>query len=251
MKEEITNARKSTTFLKVFFISLFILCSFTLIAQSGLTIYTDFGENNVSHGLYNKSAAMGHFKFGNNNLESGFQLDLNNSKNIVFSSYTINASRDFNIKGVPLELQWFCTLTDFSKILRETDWGALLKMHRNHFEMAIGTNFRTYSFSRKAVKDYEIDKRAATFHEVYNIMYSFSYNFKPADSRWNIGFVVTDIDYFIINHETNPILNLNGFYKLSSSVSLFTEASYKMAGATNMAVNYFGFFLKTGMTWNF
>jgi hypothetical protein len=250
MKQQIATGLKSANSFRFFLAFFGLIFSINLTAQPGINIYTELGENNVSHGLYVESSAMAHYKFGNNVLETGFQIDLKNNKTVI-SGYTINATRDFVVKDVPFELQGFGTWTDFSEILRETNYGALLKMHRNHFQIAIGTNFRTYSFSRKAVKDYEIDKSAESFHEVYNIMYSFSYNLKPVNNPWNIAFEITDIDYFIINHETNPILNLNTSYKLNSNLSFYAEASYKIAGATNMAVNYFGFFLRTGISWNF
>ena len=251
MKEQITTEMKSAGSLRVIFTFFVVLFCINLMAQSGLNIYNDLGENNVSQGLYDKSAALGFIQSGNNNLETGFQIDMNKSNKTAFSGYIINASRDFSIKGIPLELHGFWSITDFSRIMYETNWGVLLQMRRNHFEMAIGTNFRTYSFSRKAVKDYEIEKNNANLHEAYNIMYSFSYNLKPIVSLWNVGLSVTDIDYFIINQDTNPILNLYGSYKLSSHLGLYAEASYKMAGASNMAVNYFGFFLRTGISWNF
>ena len=251
MKGQITTSLKSATSFRIFFACFIFMSGVNLTAQSYLSLYTELGENNVSHGLYFESAVIGQCKFGNNNLGTGFQFDLDKSYKTIFSGYTINASRHFVIKGIHLELQGFCIRTDFSQILCETNLGAFLKMNRNHFEMTIGTNFRTYSFSQKAVKDYEIERNAAKITEVYNIMYSFRYNLKPLDSRWNAGVSVTDIDYFVINQETNPILNLYGFYRLSSPVNLYTSVSYKIAGATNIAVNYFGLFLKTGIIWNF
>ncbi len=240
---------KSTLILKLFFINFFSLICLNLVAQVGLFLYTDLGKNNVSQGIFTKSSTMAHYKSGKNMLETGFQTDLKNNK-FCFSGYTLNASRIFKIKKIPLVLKGFCTWTYPSEILEETNWGALLNMRQKHFEMAIGTNFRSYNFRQTAVRDYEINPKNTKVHEIYNIMYSFSYYLKPADDIWNIGLSVTNIDHFIINQETNPIVNLKGLYRISSPVYLYIQAWYKCAGMTNLALNHFGYFFRTGIIWN-
>jgi hypothetical protein len=190
-----------------------------------------------------------YFKSGKNILEAGFQTDLKNNK-FGFSGYTLNASRILKIREIPLELRGFCTWTYPSEILEETNWGAFLKMRQKHFEMTIGTNFRSYNLRQKAIKDFEINTKKTTVHEIYNIMYSFSYYIKPSDDIWNIGLSVTNIDHFIINQETNPVFNLTGLYRISSPVSLYIQGWYKCAGVTNLELNHFGFFFRTGITWN-
>ena len=236
--------------IRAFLIFLSLFFCINSVAQPGLTIYTDMGSNNVSHGLFIKSSAIGYYKFGKNIVETGFQTDLKNYNKHGFSGYSIDISRDFAIKGLPLALQGFYTSTSSSDMLRESNWGGLLKMKFNHFEMIFGTNFRTFSFRPGVVKDYNIEKNTTKLHEINNLMYSFSYNLKPGDNRWNAGLSVTDIDHFTINQETNPMFNLHGLYKLKSPVLLLAQAWYKIAGASNLEVNYFGFYIRTGLIWN-
>jgi hypothetical protein len=81
-------------------------------------------------------------------------------------------------------------------------------------------------------------------------MYSFSYSIKPTTHKWNAGITVTNFDHFMINQETNPYVNLKGFFKICSPVRIFAEAWYKTAGALNMSSNYFGFLLRGGIVWN-
>jgi hypothetical protein len=240
----------STLGVKVLVICLFFVHPVYLLAQPELTIYTDWGTNNVSHGLFIKSAAIGHYKFGKNMVETGLQLDLKYRNKNVFSGYTINASRSFMIKSIPLELKGFFLFNPFSDILRETNWGFLLKSRIKHFDLVIGTNFRTYAYRKRAIIDYGIEKDASKIHEAFNLMYSFSYYLKPTDDQWNVGLSVTNIDYFIINQETNPILSLRGLYKLKSPLSFFAQAWYEPAGALNLNTNYFGFFIRTGIIWD-
>ena len=237
--------------LRIYVIAFSLIFCTDLIAQSGLIMYTDAGVNNVSGGLFIKAAVIGHCNFGKNRVGTGFQIDLKNNNNLLLSGFTINTSRYLAIKGVPFELQGFYTLSRNSKLLNESNWGTLLKMRHNRFEMKVGTNLRTYTFSDKAVNDYEIDKRDVRIKENFNLMYSFSCYFKKSDKVWNVGLSVTNIDNFIINQETNPVLSICGFYNPVSKICLYAESWYKTAGTCNLNINHFGFYFRTGIKWNF
>ncbi|MCD6597395.1 MAG: hypothetical protein J7L04_06895, partial [Bacteroidales bacterium] len=118
-----------------------------------------------------------------------------------------------------------------------------------HFIIRIGTNFKTYALNKKAISNYEIDTDTK-IKENWNLMYSFSYYLKSFDNLWNVGISITNFDYFIINQETNPVFNLNAWYKPGTPLKLFIETWYKSSGAFNLSVNYFGFFVRTGIIWN-
>jgi len=220
-------------------------------AQSILTIYSDAGKNIVSNDLYIRSAFLESYEFGNYELKAGIQTNLINGNNITLSGYRIDGSRKFGIKNTLLELNGFWLWTSSSKILQETNYGCYIAVKRKHFDMQIGTNFRTYGFRRKAIENGEFGSNATKIHENFNLMYSFGYNLKPNYHRWNVGFTLTNIDNFLINQETNPYTNLKGYYKVSSHIRLFAEAWYKTAGALNMNLNYFGFLIRGGIVWNF
>ena len=231
------------------FVSFLLISCLDLSAQPGLNIYTDLGGSNVSQGLFVKSAVLASLQSGDNLLEAGFQADLRNTNNKVFPGFRINASRNFKINNLPLVINGFWIITPFSELLRETNWGGLLKHENKHFGFAIGSNFRTYAFRQKAIREYGIADNARKIHETLNLMYSLDYQLKPRNSGWNVGFTLTNIDNFLIEQETNPMLRLNGFYRLSAPLSFYIQAWYKSAGATNLAVNYFGFFIRTGLLW--
>jgi hypothetical protein len=222
-----------------------------LDAQPGLTLYSDAGKNTITDGLFIRSALIGHFRSGKNQIETGLQTNLYNGNKIVLSGYCINGSHEFRINNTLLELKLFWLWTASSNILQETNYGSSISMKLKHFEMQMGTNFRTYGFRRMAIEEYNIGKDATKIHENFNLMYSFSYNLKSLDSRWNTGITLTNTDYFLINQETNPYLNLHGSYRFSSPVCLFTEIWYKNTGSLNMSTNYFGFVIRGGVKWNF
>jgi hypothetical protein len=222
----------------------------TVMAQPGIVAYTAIGSNNVSHGLFIKSVALVNYKSGKTGLETGFQNDLKNYKGQIFSGYTLNTYRDFMLKGIRMEIKGFYTATGSSGIINESNIGGVLSMKFDHFSMALGTNYRTFSLKRGNI-DYKIEWSKSRIHEAGNFMYLFSYNLKPEKSLWNAGISITNFDHFVINQETNPMFSLNGSYKLKPQISLYVQAWYKVSGVSNMELNYFGYYIKTGVIWNF
>lgn len=250
----LTNMYSESYSLKItgaVFILLLLKCSINAEAQPGLTTYADAGKNSVSGGLYIRSAILANYKSGNYQLKAGFQTNLVNRNQVIFSGYRVDGSREFRIKNTLLEINGFWLRTAYSDILQETNYGCAFSVKTNHFDMQTGTNFRTYSFRKRNLKEYEIRNAKTKIHENFNLMYSFSYNLKPSDYRWNAGLTITNIDNFLINQETNPYVNLNGYFRVSSPVCLFAEVWYKNAGVTNISSNYFGFLIRGGVQWNF
>jgi hypothetical protein len=227
-----------------------VICT-DLTAQPGIRLSSDLGKNNVSDGLFITSAAFGSYVSGKNRVETGIQLDLKSNGHPMFSGYTVNASREQVIKGILFSLKGFGTWTSNSDLLRETNFGALLGMKHKRFEMAVGTNFRTYAYKAGAIDEYGINGDAGKFHENFNMMYSLGYYIKPTDDGWNAGIAITNFDSFIIEQGVNPALRLRGLYKPGSQVCLYAEAWYLTSGFLNMSMNYFGFLFKTGISWNF
>jgi len=231
-------------------IILLIISSVCVVAQPGLTFYTDAAKNSVSDGLFIRSALLGYYTIGKYQLKAGLQNNLVNGNNIFLSGFRADGVREFKIKNALLELSVFRLWTACSKIMQETNYGCSFSMKTKHFDLLTGTNFRTYSLRNKALKDYEIGDGATKIHENFNLMYSFGYNLKPSHYRWNVGITLTNIDNFLINQETNPYFNIKGYYKVSPLVCLFAEGWYKNAGVTNICSNYFGFVIRGGVQWN-
>ena len=152
-----TKKMKTRFTLFIYFLIFFLLPGKNLNAQADVLGYIDFGQTSVSNGLYIKTAGLGSYQFEKNKIETGFQLDLkSNNKNII-SGYSINASRELLIKNFPFEVEGFFIWTPFSNILRETNWGILLNIKSDHFVMRVGTNFRTFSYTQKAIEAYELE----------------------------------------------------------------------------------------------
>lgn len=193
---------------------------------------------------------MGRYCIGKNQFDAGFLFNIKTTNEKAFGGYRLQASRRLAIKSWPLDLQFFGLQTIYSNLLRETNWGAFIQKQGKHFDIRLGTGFRTFAFRNYAIKKYGIEEEATKLHENFNLIYSFGYHLKPPASNWNIGLSVTNVDYFMVNQETNPIFCLEGSYKLKDSISLLTQFWYEPAGVFNIYANYFGFFVRTGIIWN-
>ncbi len=233
----------------LFFI-LFFIASYTA-AQPEVNVYADIGKNNVSEGLFIKSAVRGQYHFKKYIFQSGIQFDLISNAEKTLNGFNIDTGREFLLNNFQLNWHIFYLWTGISELLRETNFGTVLKHQWDHFEILLGTNFRTYAYTKKAIKHYEFDQESAVkIHENWNLMYAFSWNLKPFGNNWNLGISLTDVDHFNISQETNPLMYLHGIYRLTPKLDLFSEAWYKTAGAFNLNVNYFGFFIRTGILWD-
>ncbi|MDT8400624.1 MAG: hypothetical protein RQ743_02925 [Bacteroidales bacterium] len=218
-------------------------------AQPSLSIYLESGENNVSEGLFIRTAAFGEYRFGKNSLRGGLQLDLKGPGTKFLTGASINLAREFSIREFPFEIHALYSHNRFSELLYEYNLGVVCKVNIRNLTFRLGNNFRTYGLTKYAVREYAVDSDNK-IHENFNLMYLVAYHLNPAEHYWNVSLSVTNIDHFIIEQETNPVLFLRGEYNISSPLTVFAELWYKTAGSFNLSINYFGFFFRTGLIWN-
>lgn len=237
--------------MKALIFIIFIFGGINLLAQPEITFYNDFGKTNMSEGLFLKTAITGQYKYEKYILNSGAQFDLISNSEKVLKGFKINAGREFSIKNFPLEWHIFYLWTGISANLKESNFGTFAKHNWDHFEILLGTNFRTYAFTKQAIRHYEFDNESPLrIHENWNLMYNFSFYLKPITHYWNLGISLTDIDHFNISQETNPFMYINGKYELNQKLDLFSEIWIKTAGSFNLRIDYFGFFIRTGILWD-
>jgi len=230
---------------------LFIFCFFVSLninSQIKVFGFSDIGENNVSNGLFLKTSGFGSYQFNKFTIKAGAQIDIISQSSNHLTGSLFSFSRKFTIKNFAFDVAAFYTYNPYSELIHETNWGLVLEKNTKHFIIKAGTNFRTYKITNKAIDLYNIEGNTK-IHENWNIMYLLQYNLKPSDNNWNVGVSITNIDYFVINQETNPVFFLQGKYKFKAPLSLFIETWYKSAGSFNISVNYFGYFIRTGLVW--
>ncbi len=234
---------------RVFLFLMAMVLSVYLSAQGGFALFGDVGKTNVSEGFYAKFLSSGDYDWDKYSFAAGIQLDLKSENPNTFSGASLQAGRRFTINQQAFRAEGFFILHRFSELLFETNWGVLAEKRHDNFRFQLGTGFRAYRYTRDAIDAYNI-KSNKTLHENFVILYMAAFSLKPDEHHWNLGAAVTNIDHFVINQETNPLIMLNGTYRLTPQLSLNIETWYKSAGAFNLSVNYFGFFIRTGLRWD-
>ncbi len=232
----------------------YIICLFlfstSLNAQFKASVYTDMGESNVSAGFNLKASASAGYKLNKFELTTAFQSDIISNNTNMFSGWNIKLSKDFNLTNFNFNGEIFYLWAPYSDLVRETNYGLLLSTKKEHFNLKIGTNFRTLGYTQKAINEFGFSSNTDV-HDNFNLMYALSYDINKAESPWNAGLTVTNFDQFKINQEMNPYWNLHGYYDINEPIRLFGEAWYETAGSFNLHVNYFGFFIRTGIIYRF
>ena len=244
--------RSIRTSVKELSIVLIILFVFTVntSSQPSLLSFAETGQNNIYNGGYFSCSLSPGCEFGKNNVEGGmlFSFGGEREKNLAAFSLLgehrfIFLQQSFNITGLYL---W----KPFSSELRETNWGIVLNLELSHFRFSLGNNYRTYRFSREYIRLNEDIADNSRIVEPLNLIYTFQYNLKKREEKWNLMFSVTNCDYFIIEQETNPMVIFKGCYQINDNIQSFIDIGYKGVGFFNIKVDRFGYFLRLGMKWN-
>lgn len=219
-------------------------------AQLELETFVDIGENNVSEGVYTKNAYRSNYKYKKYNIETGVLFDIKSRNPNVLTGVDIIGSREFIFNHFSFKTKGFFMLNRFSDLLYETNYGIRFETKKlKHFLFEIGTNFKTYTINAKARKEFNIDKSNSTLHEDYILMYLVTAFLKKHDSDWNVGFSVTNFDYYAIDQLVHPRINLQMKYKLKSNLTLYLDSWYRRSGIFNISANHFGYFFRGGIKW--
>ena len=189
------------------------------------------------------------YEYGHFAVQAGVRFDIISNNENILSGLSLRGSGSFKIWNIPLDVQGLYIMTRYLDVLHETNWGLLLKTRTKHFNISLGTSFRTLTLNKEEAQNLN-DTINTSIHENWNMIYLFSYYIKPLDNDWNINFSVTNIDCFNLSQETNPIFKIGAQYVLNPTLSLFIDTGYESSGITNMNTDYFGFYFKTGIIWN-
>jgi len=222
-------------------------CSF---AQHSLYYSFDSGSNNISNGTYFISNAFGTYNTNKIKFTSGFRLYHKSNFDILLGGLNVNGSTPISIKNKKFQLEGFYQWTRFSTLLYENNFGALIGRKNKRYEFKFGTHTRIYKFGKSAQKEYNINKDNSSIIEWFNLIYNYTQYINNIDKSWNIGLSITNLDYFNLHQETNPMLNLKGYYKLNNEIELFSELWHLNSGAFNLNVNHFGNFFRVGLLWS-
>lgn len=221
---------------------------YALPAQWQFSLHADAGAHNASEGMYLRSAAGAQYRLQHTVFNADVQFELYSNVPRHFSGLNLGISQALEIREFPFELGAFFLHRPYSDLQYENNWGLLAQTDYRHFRFMLGNGFRAFRLTRQAIQDYP-EGAGTVIRENWNLIYRISYNLKTDEDSWNAGIAVTNLDHFLMNQETNPMLQLNGNVAIASGLDLFAEFWYKQAGVFNITANYFGFFFRTGLEW--
>lgn len=233
-----------------FLFSLLLLCPvMNLKAQFYMEGQLDLGTSQISDGLYAQISYSGFFEKPRWGVQAGYQLGLLQPQDVIFNCWYGSSYGKLLLGKTRLILGGEYLWTAISPDLRETNWIVFARTTFSHWQLGLGNNTRVYRLSHKAAKNDRVLDPDSRITEAWNMMYNISYVLKPNENRWNLMATLTNYDRFLIQQETNPMLNLRFDYKLTEPLSLYSEVWYKCAGLLNARVNYFGTFIRIGIIW--
>jgi len=233
-------------FVLVFACFLFVI---KMEAQYRLQNHFDVGKTKSSNGFYLSNSSYFDYTLKNTTFKIGARVDLieQTSFNRFFSGLDILVNQKFPLKKMELNLSVEYFMNLYSQWITENNGAILGILKTKHFEWLAGLHFRNIHFNKI---ENELNFNNRNIYELWNLVYGIKYNLKPIDSKWNIGIGITNKDYFVINQASNPMIYLDGKYKIKSQLTLFAEMWLLKAGVMNISANYYGLFLRAGVLWN-
>ncbi|HQL70815.1 MAG TPA: hypothetical protein PLA77_08285 [Bacteroidales bacterium] len=220
------------------------------MAQFTQLNYVDIGNNYVQNRVYFEAASSSAIQVENIGVDAGILFTTSFADNSLKSLFA-GVHYDFTLWKRPLRLDVMYLhgfVTDYVKEMQAAIW---LSYRKNRFQLKLGNNTRVYGLTRLGkTQTGEHGSSTERLTEPRNLMYQFSFFLKPELSRWNLSINLLNFDYFLIQQETNPMISLRFTYWTRNDISLFSDLWYRSAGFANIRVNYFGFFVRSGLKWS-
>lgn len=237
-------------------ILIMLLSGISTDAQFYEVAFADIGSSQVTEGLFGRAASITGYRIKNYEMMFGLQTTFSSAERNTLSGMAIDLSGDFLVKSFPFNVSLFFRRNPYSDLVKENNFGAMVRKRWDRIELHLGWNSRIYSLSKKAHQG-NLPDPDLKINEWRNFIYRGTVWLRPFsklypeqwDRHWNFGASFTNYDVFLIQQETNPLLQATFYYKFGPAFSLFGEGWYQGAGMTNLAANYFGFYLRTGFRW--
>jgi hypothetical protein len=220
-----------------------------LSAQITLDGYTGLLDNNSSQGIKADVSGQVSAQFGTFTASAGSLFTFPDNNQIYFSAIKLQVHNEFQLFKQPVNVGAFYMWKPFSVDLRETTFGLLAGYRTGRFGFQLGLNSRVYYFTQAAKMKYNFSDAVSTsIWEPVNVMYRVSY-FQPLSAKWEMEAMLTNYDNYIIEQETNPMVQTKFTYKMNEKLNLYADLGYQQAGLLNIRVNTFGIFLRGGVVW--
>lgn len=236
---------------KIIIVAVCIICTLNLTAQYKLSSHLDLGESNISNGLYISNSTFFDYQYKNTTGKVGVQFNVLDQSFFpsFFTGFHASFTQKIKIKKLDFTLQALYFSHFFSNLIHEHNYAIVEGLELKHFSHKLGVHFRNLRFTQAGVDQFGIIE-SRSIYELFNLVYLLKYNFKPKDHLWNIGITLTNMDHFVLNQASNPMLVLDGKYKIKEKISLYLETWIQRAGVMNISANHYGLFIRTGVLWD-
>jgi len=219
--------------------------SHSQVAVSG---YLEAGHTSNLEG-YAAVSILPAYQYKQISAEIGFSALPSRNRETFINGLYLQGAYEFHIKDRSLVTQLKYLWKPVSNEIREINLAVAADFSLDHWYFLLGNNFRRYGFRKSYRESQGYDRDESTITEPWNLMYTVTFQIFPPEHNWNLSGSITNIDYFIFEQETNPMVNIKGTFRPVSNIDLFLESWYKSAGFFNIQVNYYGFFFRFGVTW--
>ncbi len=217
-------------------------------SQISLKTCFDAGKNVILSDYYVSNSILTKYTLHKYSLSSGFSNIYNGQKGFHFEGFFIKGSRKINLFRRTVEVDLFYLHKPLSDIIKENNWGIYTEYTGKRFEIILGCHFRKYRLNADNNLPDLPEITSYSIHENWNIIYSFQYRIFTTTS-WQLSGSVTNMDYFIIEQETNPLFNIKMSYKIRNKVMPYIAYWHRSAGMFNLKANHFGYHFRLGLEW--
>jgi len=200
-------------------------------------------------GAFGSYAFMADYRYGQIGARFGISALPSSSREIFLNGIYIQGEYLFQIRERPLTVQAKYLWKPVSHEIREMDIAIALDYSLDHWYFLLGNNYRRYGLRKSFREAHGYDRSESSITEPWNLMYTVSYKVFPPEHVWNLSASFTNIDFFQMAQETNPMFNLKGLYTPRPGLDLTLESWYMSAGLFNIQVDYYGFFFRIGIVW--
>ena len=225
------------------------LISYSGKAQFKIEVFSGIAVNPVDQPCLISAGFSPGYEYKNFSIDYAMDFNINHRDTKVINAFASSIAYKINLNNIPLKFNLFYCNKPVSQILNIHNTGLKMNYILKKWDFTLGNNFNIYRFTDDAVKIYEIvDNRYLV--ESANIMYSIKYFIMQKGNPWNLYINLTNFERFIIEQETNPMLNLGFIWQKNDNwPQIFVDYWYQSAGFNNIRVNYFGWLLRTGVKW--
>ncbi|PLX06296.1 MAG: hypothetical protein C0596_17645 [Marinilabiliales bacterium] len=225
----------------------------SVYAQIDLLVFSTVGTNPVDNPVYVNVGNFSQIYYKKVYLNYGFDFNLTQREIRPFNAFQTECAYQFNIKDNALLIGGRYLYKPSTELVKERNLHFYASYNMPHWKIHLGTNFKSFKLNNSYAENLE-DQSTAILKERPGITYRlqfYLFNRYENERNYNINFMITNIDWFIIEQETNPFVGAGFYYDFkNTNITIYNHLFYQTAGFNNIRVNYFGLYNRIGLKWN-